>query len=109
MYLFLGPIDGARSAADADAIFVAEGANDNVGFSIAAGDLNDDGKDDVIIGARSNDAAGIQAGRVYVFFGPVTGTSPSSGPTARSPARSSTRPGARSSLATSTPTASMTS
>lgn len=73
-YLFLGPLDGARSAADADAIFAAEGANDNLGFSIAAGDLNDDGKDDVILGARSNDKAGIQAGRVYVFFGPVTGT-----------------------------------
>ena len=73
-YLFLGPLDGARSAADADAIFTAEGLNDNLGFSIAAGDLNDDGKDDVIIGARSNDKAGIQAGRVYVFFGPVTGT-----------------------------------
>ena len=74
VYLFLGPLDAGRSAEDADAIFTAEGANDNLGFSIAAGDLNDDGKDDVILGARSNDSAGIQAGRVYVYFGPVTGT-----------------------------------
>ena len=63
-----------RSASDADAIFTAEGVNDNLGYSIGAGDLNDDGLDDVILGARSNDWAGIQAGRVYVFFGPVTGS-----------------------------------
>src|SRR6185436_11328686 len=27
----------------------------------------------ILVGARSNDAAGIQAGRVYLFYGPVSG------------------------------------
>ena len=101
VYLFLGPVDGERSASEADAIFTAEGVNDNLGYSIGAGDLNDDGLDDVILGARSNDWAGIQAGRVYVFFGPVPAPGRSLEPTSRSRARSSTRLAARSPPATS--------
>lgn len=48
---------------------------DNLGFSIAsAGDVDGDGREDLLVGARSNDAGGIQAGRVYVFRGPVSAT-----------------------------------
>ncbi|HEU0210261.1 MAG TPA: integrin alpha [Candidatus Udaeobacter sp.] len=39
-----------------------------------AGDVNNDGFDDIIIGARSNDTHGIQSGRVYLFYGPVQGS-----------------------------------
>ena len=35
--------------------------------------MNDDGFDDVLIGARGNDTPGIQAGRVYLFLGPFSG------------------------------------
>ena len=41
--------------------------------NLASGDLNGDGFDDILIGARSNDANGIQSGRVYLFYGPVSG------------------------------------
>jgi hypothetical protein len=75
-YLFRGPVNGSRRAADADATFTPEGVNDNLGVSVGSGDLNNDGFDDVILGARSNDDPATQAGRVYVFFGPVTGTHP---------------------------------
>ncbi len=52
----------------------AEAFGDNLGFSVAsAGDVNGDGIDDILIGARSNDTNGIQSGRVYLFYGPVSG------------------------------------
>jgi hypothetical protein len=74
-YLFYGPItSGTLEAADADATITAQTFGDNLGVSVAsAGDTNNDGKDDLIIGARSNDASGTQAGRAYLFLGPVTG------------------------------------
>ena len=74
-YLFYGPFTGDINAADADAIISAEAFGDNLGFSVAsAGDVNNDGFDDIIVGARSNDANGIQAGRVYLFYGPISGS-----------------------------------
>jgi hypothetical protein len=74
-YLFLGPFNGGDLlAADADAIVTPEAFGDNLGVAVAAGDLDGDGAGDLVIGARSNDGNGIQAGRVYVFFGPVTQT-----------------------------------
>jgi len=40
------------------------------GSSLATGDINNDGIDDIIIGAQSADAAGASsAGQVYVFYG----------------------------------------
>ena len=76
-YLFYGPITGTLNAANADATISAEAFGDNLGFSVAsAGDVNDDGFDDVLIGARGNDTPGIQAGRVYLFLGPISGNRP---------------------------------
>lgn len=50
--------------------FVGESASDLLGFSVAtAGDINNDGYSDVIVGARLNDAAGTNAGRAYIYFG----------------------------------------
>jgi hypothetical protein len=73
-YLFYGPLTGDINAADADAIISAEAFGDNLGISLAsAGDVNNDGFDDIIIGARGNDTRGIQAGRVYLFYGPLDG------------------------------------
>ncbi len=51
-------------------VFTGEAAIDQFGFSVAsAGDVNNDGFDDLIVGARFNDAGGNDAGRVYVFSG----------------------------------------
>ncbi len=74
-YLFYGPFTGDLVAADADAIISAQNFGDNLGISVAsAGDTDNDGKDDILIGARSNDAGGIQAGQAYLFRGPVNGS-----------------------------------
>jgi hypothetical protein len=49
-----------------------EGPMDKFGYSLAVGDLNGDGKPDLIAGApfNTNDPALYQSGAVYVFFGP---------------------------------------
>ena len=48
-----------------------EAAGDGTGSSLAAvGDINGDGRIDVAIGANRDDAAGLDAGAVYVVWGP---------------------------------------
>jgi len=49
--------------------FTGEIAGDVLGTCAGAGDVNGDGFEDVIVGAYSNDAGGVDAGLVYVFSG----------------------------------------
>jgi hypothetical protein len=50
--------------------FTGEAAEDRLGYSVSgAGDVNDDGYDDLIVGAPEHDAGGTNAGRAYVFSG----------------------------------------
>ena len=58
----------------ADATFLAETAGDRAGEAVAAaGDVNGDGYDDMLIGAWSNDEGDTSAGEVYLFFGSPAG------------------------------------
>jgi hypothetical protein len=73
-YLFYGPLGPSSRAGNADASIVGEAALDGLGAAVSsAGDVNDDGFDDILVGARSNDSNGIQAGRAYLFYGPLAG------------------------------------
>jgi len=49
--------------------FPGEKADDHCGSVSDAGDVNNDGYDDVLVGASWNDAGGNNAGRAYVHFG----------------------------------------
>jgi|FLYL01.1.fsa_nt_gi hypothetical protein len=74
VYIFLGPInpgdrlDAARG--DPAAVLYGAAAGDQAGRALAAGDVNGDGFDDLVVGAPFHDADGrADAGRVDVFLG----------------------------------------
>ncbi len=54
---------------------IGQNAGDAAGQALATlGDLNGDGKADILVGAMGNDAGGLDAGAAYVVFGKSTGT-----------------------------------
>jgi hypothetical protein len=58
------------SLSAATAKLLGEAAGDFAGFAVGpAGDVTDDDTDDLMVGARFNDANGLDAGVVYVLFG----------------------------------------
>ena len=71
VYLFFGPVDRDELAVEsADATFLGVGNDDRAGWSVApAGDLNDDGTDDVLVGAPLVGVNGSLSGTVYVVHG----------------------------------------
>jgi hypothetical protein len=74
-YLVLGPVSGADVLSVADAKLVGEAALDHAGFSVsAAGDMDGEGHDDLLIGAPYNSEGGGSAGSAHIVLGPVTGT-----------------------------------
>ena len=55
----------------ADHAFVGESEEDQSGVSVSsAGDVNDDGKGDLLVGAFGNDEAGDGAGKAYLLLSP---------------------------------------
>jgi len=67
---------GSAGGIEATPSFTATGEfeHDFFGNAVAgAGDVNGDGYDDIIIGARGNDESGQDAGKVYVYHGGPSG------------------------------------
>ncbi len=71
VYVFLAPfVAGEQSLNTANITFTGENASDYFGYALALdGDVNADGKDDLLIGAYKNDAAGTNSGKSYLFLG----------------------------------------
>ena len=73
VYVKLGGTSLASSitlSSTADMTVLGRAANDGMGNWLASGDINHDGYDDLIIGAKNADpSTGIGAGEVYVIFG----------------------------------------
>jgi DNA-binding MarR family transcriptional regulator len=76
-YLIFGKAAGwtkNTNLSKADASFVGEHEEDNSGCSVSyLGDVNGDGYNDILIGARLNSDGGLQAGKAYLIFGKVKG------------------------------------
>ncbi len=76
-YLIFGKASGWAMDTDlsvSDASFWGEDHNDYSGYSVAgAGDVNDDGYDDILIGAYQNDEGGNMAGQTYLILGKASG------------------------------------
>ena len=81
-YVVFGKAGGFATPVDLDAVaagtggFKIQGENavDLAGISVSsAGDVNGDGLDDLIVGARGNDSGGNDAGAAYVVYGFATG------------------------------------
>ena len=76
MYVVLGPVTASFVLSGAHAKLTGEAASDWVGVRVAGvGDVNGDGFDDVMTGARQNDAGGTDAGAAYLALGPLSGES----------------------------------
>ncbi|MCB9746365.1 MAG: FG-GAP repeat protein [Alphaproteobacteria bacterium] len=71
-YILHGPMSGSGSLANADAKLVGEAWYDYAGDAVAGGhDVDGDGYDDLLIGAKSSDRAATDAGAIYLVLGPV--------------------------------------
>ncbi len=68
-YLFWGPVDSGEGPADADAAFYSRSKKDDLGASVATGDLDGDGQAEVLLGAPSENTGGSQAGAIFAFYG----------------------------------------
>jgi len=70
-YLFYGPMDaGTTDVGSANLQIVGQGAGDGLGAPATfAGDVDGDGTDDLLMGARWNDNGGANAGRAYIVLG----------------------------------------
>ncbi len=80
VYVLFGPhLPGARTDVAAAAGATLTGANrfQWAGYALAgAGDVNDDGLDDVLVGAPNDNTHGWWSGVAYLVLGPVSGTVP---------------------------------
>ena len=73
-YLVHGPVVGQLDLSGANAKLLGEAPYDYAGYAVAGvGDVDDDGFDDVLVGAYRNDEGGSGAGIAYLVRGPMVG------------------------------------
>lgn len=74
-YLVHGPVFGRKNLSTANAILHGEDVSDRAGSSVAlAGDIDEDGLDDILIGAAHESSDGDFAGAAYLVSGALSGS-----------------------------------
>ncbi len=75
IWLELGPVTGNQPLTLADASFTGEATSDYAGYALSsAGDQDEDGYDDLLIGApKAETPASSDGGVAYLIFGPISG------------------------------------
>ena len=74
-YVIYGPVFGTQSLASADAKITGEAVADYAGGAVSVvGDMNGDGRDEVLVGAKFEDSAAGNAGAAYLLHGSVWST-----------------------------------
>lgn len=70
-FAFLGPIEGEMDSSMADGQFVGEASAWEMGNAVASGgDVDGDGKDDILVGSWRDETSGVcMSGAVYLFSG----------------------------------------
>jgi hypothetical protein len=68
-YLVLSPVAGTRNLSRADIQFTGEHSVDRAGYDVGAGDVDGDGRPDLLISAPFNDEADDNAGAAYLIYG----------------------------------------
>src|SRR3989338_5843023 len=74
VYVVYGPINLSTvlNVTGANVTFFGEDAGDTAGMGVGSGDLNNDGIDDLIIGATSAEPTGVNnQGEAYIIYGPT--------------------------------------
>jgi hypothetical protein len=73
-WIFLGPLATTDTVATADATILGGSLGDRLGGALAgAGDLDGDGRGDLVLGADGWDGAATDAGAAFLLSGPATG------------------------------------
>ena len=73
VYLFYGSATGLGTG-EADWTFAGDRSDENLGYAVAsAGDINNDGFDDIIIGARRYEQNDKKVGAALIFYGSAAG------------------------------------
>lgn len=73
-YVVFGPADGDRGLADAAILIHGDASGQLAGAGLSVGDVNADGSADLLVGAPGDTHCGEDAGAVYLFLSPVSGS-----------------------------------
>ncbi len=74
-YVVYGPIAGSFSLAGADMKITGSGADSHLGIQVAGGDMDNDGIDDIFVGAAYEDySSRTNSGAIFVFQSLASGT-----------------------------------